>query len=222
MEEQTAAVVKGNSENDSNGSVNVNSESSLNAAAETISESTSNAAQADKESSSNGAVNAGEENNSNGGTKMSEQVNTQSNVSLDTANIEAMLKRIEKANKKQLAWARIAAIFMILLFVVIGGALFKVVPRVIDTLNNINVAVSSANEVLEQANAAISDINQMSRSLTTTSDELSKMLSENSEALASAIAQIEAIDFESLNNAIVDLETTVGPLADFMGRFSKK
>ena len=62
----------------------------------------------------------------------------------------------------------------------------------------------------------------MSRSLTTTSDELSAMLSQNSEALASAIAQIEAIDFESLNNAIVDLETTVGPLANFMGRFSKK
>ncbi|MBO4375155.1 MAG: hypothetical protein J5829_08635 [Lachnospiraceae bacterium] len=208
MEEQTAAVVKGNSENDSNGTVNVTG----------VAVPAVTASQADpgrKNDENNGTV-------SNGGMKMAEQANKNEVAAVDMEKIQEMLKRIEKSNKKQVGWARTAAIFMILLFVVIGGALMMVVPKVIDTLSNIDVAVNSANEVLMEADAAISDINEMSRSLTTTSDELNAMLSQNSEALASAISQIEAIDFESLNKAIVDLETTVGPLANFMGRFSKK
>ncbi len=207
MEEQTAAVVKGNNENDSNGTVKV-TEAMLPAGTVTP----------DPQSNGN---NENKDNGSNGGVKMAEQVNSV-NANVDMQKIEEMLKKIERSNKKQLGWARTAALFMILLFLVIGGALFVMVPRVINTLTNIDVAVNSANEILQEADAAISDINKMSRSLTTTSDELSAMLSENSEALASAISQIEAIDFESLNNAIVDLETTVGPLANFMGRFSKK
>ncbi|MCR5650490.1 MAG: hypothetical protein K6F86_04855 [Lachnospiraceae bacterium] len=208
MEEQTTAVVKGNNENDSNGTVNVTG---------TVLPET--AATSD-DSGSKKIEN--EANGSNGGVNMAEQVNKNEVSAVDIGKIEEMLKRIEKSNKKQVRWARIAALFMILLFVVIGGALFMVVPKAINTLANIDVAVNSANEVLKQADAAISDINEMSRSLTTTSDELSAMLSENSEALASAISQIEAIDFDSLNEAIKDLETTVGPLANFMGRFSKK
>ncbi len=248
MDETTAAVVKGHNENDSNGDVRVSvndgqaaegieevksEENAVNAentekteegeaAAESKEDESSESSkdESSKEEGNDGKVNMEiEKNDSNGGVKMAEQGNTQV---VDTAKIEALLQKIEKENRKQVRWARTAGIFMILMFVVIGGALFMVVPRVIDTLNNINVAVSSANEVLVQADAAISDINEMSRSLTSTSDELNKMLSQNSEALASAIAQIEAIDFESLNNAIVDLETTVGPLADFMGKFSRK
>ncbi len=208
MEEQTAAVVKGNNVNDSNGTVKV-TQAMLPAGTETpVTQSSENSKNAD--------------NGSNGGVNMAEQVNKNEVTTVDMQKIEEMLRKIEKSNKKQVGWARTAAIFMILLFVVIGGALFMMVPRVINTLTNIDVAVNSAYEVLQEADAAISDINQMSRSLTTTSDELSAMLSENSEALASAISQIEAIDFESLNKAIEDLETTVGPLANFMGRFSKK
>ncbi len=257
--DETAAVVKGNSENDSNGEirVSVNDQEAVagiealkseeNAAGTENTEETENAEETEKREAAADIETAGdgesskeeaesgesikeegndgksdnetENNDSNGGVKMAEQGNTQV---VDTAKIEAMLQRIEKANKKQVRWARTAGIFMILLFVVIGGALYMVVPKVVDTLNNINVAVSSANEVLVQADAAISDINEMSRSLTSTSDELNAMLSENSEALASAISQIEAIDFESLNKAIADLETTIGPLANFMGKFSKK
>ena len=211
MEEQTAAVVKGNNENDSNGTVKV-TEAQVPAAP------AAPAAPAPQE----GTGSENSDNGSNGGVNMAEQVNNSVNSNADLQKIEEMLKKIEKSNRKQVGWARTAALFMILLFVVIGGALFIMVPKVIDTLTNIDVAVNSANEVLQEADAAISDINEMSRSLTTTSDELSAMLSQNSEALASAISQIEAIDFESLNNAIVDLETTVGPLANFMGRFSKK
>ena len=211
MEEQTAAVVKGNNENDSNGTVKV-TEAQVPAAPA--------APAAPEPQAGTGSENS--DNGSNGGVNMAEQVNNSVNSNADLQKIEEMLKKIEKSNRKQVGWARTAALFMILLFVVIGGALFIMVPKVIDTLTNIDVAVNSANEVLQEADAAISDINEMSRSLTTTSDELSAMLSQNSEALASAISQIEAIDFESLNNAIVDLETTVGPLANFMGRFSKK
>ena len=213
MEEQTAAVVKGNSENDSNGTVNVTG----------VALPDSPAAQTGSGEKKEAEKKEAEKNQvSNGGTKMADQVNNNAVTTVDVEKIEELLKKIERSNKKQVRWARTAGIFMILLFVVIGGALFMMVPRVINTLANIDVAVNSANEVLKEADAAISDINEMSRSLTTTSDELNSMLTENSAALASAISQIEAIDFESLNKAIEDLETTVGPLANFMGRFSKK
>ena len=140
---------------------------------------------------------------------------------VDTQKIEQMLQQIIKTNKKQVRWARTAALFMILLFLVIGGAIFVLVPQLTDTLSNINTAVAQANDLLNQAEDSLKDINDMTVSLTDTSNQINSVLSENSEALASAISQIEAIDFEGLNNAIAELETTISPFANFMSRFNR-
>ncbi len=164
------------------------------------------------------------------------QAATRVEANVNTQKIEEMLAKIQKANKKQVAWARTAALFMILLFLVIGGALFIMVPQIMSTLRNINVAIDQANEALNQANGILAqgndlldqaegtlvEINNMSTSLTTTSDQVNSVLSENSEALASSIAQIEAIDFEGLNSAIADIETTIEPLANIVSKFNKK
>lgn len=164
------------------------------------------------------------------------QVTTKVEASVDTKRIEELLEKINKSNKKQVGWARTAALFMILLFLVIGGALFIMVPQIMSTLNSINAAVAQANDILVQANDILAqgndlltqaegtlvEINTMSSSITTTSDQVNQVLSENSEALASSIAQIEAIDFEGLNSAISDIEITIEPLAKIMSRFGSK
>lgn len=195
-------------------------------------------------------------NEGNDSTQATGQVTTRVEANFDTKRIEDMLARIEKANKKQVAWARTAALFMILLFLVIGGSLFIMVPQIMSTLRNINVAVNQANEILAQANdlvvqaneiagqatdiaaqatdmleqgnqllsqaeGTLVEINTMSTSLTTTSDQVNTMLTENAEALSSSIAQIEAIDFEGLNAAIGDVKTTIEPLAGLMSKLNK-
>ena len=160
-------------------------------------------------------------NEQTGAQGVNTSIPAQINANVDTKDIELMLQTLVKTNKKQVRWARTAGIFMILLFVVIGGALFILIPQITHTLSNINAAVQQANDILVQAEDSLKDINDMSASLTTTSDQLSTMISQNSEALASSISQIESIDFEGLNAAIADLETTVGPLANFMSRFNR-
>ncbi len=164
------------------------------------------------------------------------QVPAKVEASVDTKRIEELLVKIEKANRKQVKWARTAAFFMILLFLVIGGALFIMVPQIMSTLRNINAAVDQANGILVQANDILAtgnellaqaqdtlvEINEMSNSLTTTSDQINDVLAQNSEAVANSIAQIEAIDFDGLNKAIGEFQTAIEPLANIMGRFNKK
>ncbi len=182
------------------------------------------------------AVVMGNQGNDSQATGQTIQVPAKIDATVDTKKIEEMLAKIEKANRKQLGWARTAALFMILLFLVIGGALFIMVPQIMGTLRNINAAVDQANGILVQANDILEtgndllaqaqdtlvEISTMSNSLTTTSDQVNEVLSQNAEAVASAIAQIEAIDFDGLNSAIGDFQTAIEPLANFVARFNKR
>ena len=133
--------------------------------------------------------------------------------------MEELLRQILEAVKNEVKYAKRAAFFMMGLFVVFLVAAIIVIPKVVETLSNVNTAVVSAGETLKGADDAIENINKMSDSITKTSDNMNSMLTDNSESLTAAVEKMNSIDFDGLNSAITDLQDAVGPFADFMNRF---
>ncbi|MBQ8956427.1 MAG: hypothetical protein IJ075_05610, partial [Lachnospiraceae bacterium] len=133
--------------------------------------------------------------------------------------MEELLRQILEADKNEVKYAKRAAFFMMGLFVVFLVAAIIVIPKVVETLSNVNTAVVSAGETLKGADDAIENINKMSDSITKTSDNMNSMLTDNSESLTAAVEKMNSIDFEGLNSAITDLQDAVGPFADFMNKF---
>lgn len=139
--------------------------------------------------------------------------------------MEELLKQILAADKKEVKYAKAAAFFTFGLFAVMLAAVVILVPKVVETLSSINkTAISVEQTITEAANAienaeqTIKNIDAMSGSLTTTSDTMNQMLVENSENLAEAVDKMNKVDFDSLNQAIKDLEDAVGPFARLMNR----
>lgn len=154
-----------------------------------------------------------------------EAVNTETNETTSPVtevnggeSMEDLLRQILAADKKEVKYAKIAAFFMMGIFVIFLVAGIIIVPKVVETLANVNTTVITAGKTLESANAAIDKINTMSASITATSDNMNTMLTDNSKSLTDAVAKMNDIDFEGLNKAIQDLQDAVGPFASFMNK----
>ena len=133
--------------------------------------------------------------------------------------MEELLRQILEADKKEVKYAKRAAFFMMGIFLIFLVAAIIIVPKVVETLANVNRTVITAGETLEDANEAIKNINTMSASITETSESMNTMLTDNSESLTDAVAKMNKIDFAGLNQAIQDLQDAVGPFATFMNKF---
>ena len=137
----------------------------------------------------------------------------------NSESVEELLKQILEADKKEVKYAKRAAFFMMGVFVVFLVAAVIVIPKVVETLSYVNNTVIAAGETLKGADEAIVNINQMSTSITKTSDNMNSMLTDNSQALTDAVEKMNSIDFDGLNSAIKDLQDAVGPFAGFMNKF---
>lgn len=142
-------------------------------------------------------------------------------------SMEDLLRQILEADKKEVRYAKMAAIFTFGLFVILLAAAIIIVPKVVTTLASVNntlitvgKTIETANGTIEQANGAIDGINTMTSSITETSDNMNSMLTDNAEVLTDAVEKMNNIDFEGLNQAIQDLQDAVGPFATFMKKFN--
>ena len=79
-------------------------------------------------------------------------------------SVEDLLRQILDADKKEVKYAKRAAFFMMCIFVIFLVAAIIIVPKVVETLANVNTTVITAGKTLESANAAIDNINTMSAS----------------------------------------------------------
>lgn len=133
--------------------------------------------------------------------------------------MEELLRKLLETNKKEVRYARLAAFFMMALFLVFLAAAVILVPKVVETLSYANNTIVSAGQILEEADETIKNINTMSSSITQTSDNMNGMLTENAQELTKAVENMNSIDFDGLNKAIKDLQDAVGPFASFMNKF---
>ncbi len=133
------------------------------------------------------------------------------------ARVETLLRRLEeqsvlqtKLAKKRLFWARLStAVFAVALMLLAG----RVIPAVERTLTNANTTLLEVTTLAQQLEGA--DIPAILDNLDQTLTESRASLAEASEA----VQAVSSIDFESLNQAILDLKRLVeNPLGSLFGR----
>lgn len=125
---------------------------------------------------------------------------------------EKMIEQLLADNKKKTLAARITAFAAVGIFLLVAAAFLMIVPQAVHTLENMD-------EILVSAKETVTQISEMSSNITTTSTNLNTFISDNAQTLTDAVANLNSIDYDTLNQAITDLQTAVEPFANLMGRF---
>ena len=137
-------------------------------------------------------------------------------ASLSDKELEAMLKRLEDSNERQASYAtkqyrmsQITALASILILAIVIYTSATIIPRVNRLFDDVETVMDSVNVVakeLEEANLGqmVTDIDN----LVTSSDQ----------SVKEALRQINSVDIQTLNQAILDLSNLISPLARFFGK----
>lgn len=115
-----------------------------------------------------------------------------------------LLEEMKKINQKTLMHQRVMSVLM-LVFVV---AVVSLLPTVVTTLETAKTTLTHMNEAITQMEGALSEVETLATEAGTAMDGMEQ-----------ALENINAIDIESLNQAITDLGEVVKPMADFFGKF---
>lgn len=148
------------------------------------------------------------------------------NEKVEQTEKDMLAAMVEKMDK-QLFFTKLLAGASCALVVVMIIVAFLVVPPAVKSLNAAKEVMAAANTTLEEASGAIAtaedalkNVTDMSTNISQTSNNLNGFVVENAETMATAMKEIEEIDFKGLNQAIGDLQDAVGPFANFMRKFN--
>jgi len=133
----------------------------------------------------------------------------------DTKSVEqneelqtGILTEMQKMTKKTLMYQRITT-GLVLVFVI---AILCVVPSLLKTLEAVRYTLSEVDAAVEEANTAVSQAED-------TMKDLSDFVATAGNDLNEVVESFQTVDFDSLNNAIKNLDATVEPFAKFFGTF---
>jgi len=133
----------------------------------------------------------------------------------DNKEVLEYLEQIRDLNKKRLQWSRITALLMALFVVLVAC----VVPTVLKTLETAESTLVTANEAVIQAQTMMTDMTTTIDTMETTLNAVTALVNDSSKSMVDAFENINSIDFEGLNQAIVDLGDVVEPLSNFFKKF---
>lgn len=129
----------------------------------------------------------------------------------------AMLGRIEASNagqekyaKKQYRMTQISAAANLLVLAIVIYVVVSLLPKVNTTLRNLNYIMEDLQTVSSQL--AEVDLEGMVNNVDT-------LVNESNNSLNDAMRKLNSIDFDTLNDAIKNLNDTVEPFANFFNRF---
>lgn len=123
-----------------------------------------------------------------------------------------LLEALLKDSKKRSSYARAAALCAagILAVVLVTAALL--IPKVLGIASQVEDVVASAETTITQ-------ISDMTVSITSTSTSLNTFITDNSQTLTDTVDSVSQIDVATLNGAIRDLKDAVEPFANLMNKF---
>ncbi len=130
-----------------------------------------------------------------------------------------ILKELLEFEKKEAKYQKTTSILIFCLVVIMGIVSCMIVPVAVQTLTTANATIVQAQDALSKISSELDSINTMTSSITATSDNVNKMVETNSEDLTNAVKQLTSIDFDGLNRAIADLETSVGAFSKVASLF---
>ena len=134
-----------------------------------------------------------------------------------------LIEDIEKANRKQVTYARLQFIFSIVaavccMVLLLSG--MKVLPRLQETAAQAEVVLSNLETVTSEL--ADSNLSSMVENVDALVENVDGLVSTSQSGVEQTIEKINAIDFEALNAAIKDLSDVIEPIAKFFNTFKFK
>lgn len=132
---------------------------------------------------------------------------------------KVILEQLLAESKKRTRLTRMAAFAMVIMLAVLLVTGIMVVPKAISVLGEIEALALSTEALVENAEGSLSEISEMTASLTDTSAGLNTFITDNAQTLSEAISEMKDIDVNTLNEAISDLHDAVAPFASLMNRF---
>lgn len=118
--------------------------------------------------------------------------------------------------EKQCRLTRLLSVLFLCLVAVVVVFLFTLLPRITETLDELNVVMENTQEITSEIKTA--DINGTIQSLNDTLESVSGLVDDSAESLSQTLQKMEAMDIDTLNKAILDLYQVVDPLASLFSR----
>ena len=141
----------------------------------------------------------------------------------NTQKLMDLLEQMEKANRKQVAYARLQFVFSVIaaiccILLLLAGV--KVLPQ-------LQEAVLQAETVLTNLETVTTDLAQadligMVENVDALVTNVDGLVGTSQEGVEQTMAKINAIDFDALNDAIKDLSDVIEPIAKFFNTFKFK
>jgi len=133
-----------------------------------------------------------------------------------------LLNKIEASNRKQLMYTRIQCIAAVLAVACFAGIFFLIK----DFLPQISAIITEIPGVVEQMEIVLSNLEIVTSELTAVDFEgmvagVNTLVQTGQLGLEQTVENLNAIDFDTLNQAIQDLADVVEPLAKFSKLFGK-
>jgi len=133
-----------------------------------------------------------------------------------------LLNKIEASNRKQLMYTRIQCIAAVLAVACFAGIFFLIK----DFLPQISAIITEIPGVVEQMEIVLSNLEIVTSELTAVDFEgmvagVNTLVQTGQLGLEQPVENLNAIDFDTLNQAIQDLADVVEPLAKFSKLFGK-
>ena len=135
-----------------------------------------------------------------------------------------LLTEIAKSGSQRKIFSLVTAIAVLLVFVVLAIGVKKitgVLPAVESALNQVGSAagelettMKDVDKIAEQAETSLSGIDSLV-------ENTNKMVQDNTKNVSEAFSNFNKVDFDSLNQAIKDLQDVVQPLAEFANMFRR-
>ncbi len=115
--------------------------------------------------------------------------------------------------KKQLNMMKALMFVMVGIFLILLISVCVLVPKLMITLDNANVALEQISYMAEQMVSTADHVDDVFAGVET-------LVEDSSEGIAKALENMNSIDFDKLNQSIDDFNKVVSPLSSFFGRFN--
>ena len=134
-----------------------------------------------------------------------------------------LLEQMEKANRKQVAYARLQFIFSVIaaiccILLLLAGV--KVLPQLQEAALQAETVLTNLETVTTEL--AQADLIGMVENVDALVTNVDGLVGTSQEGVEQTMAKINAIDFDALNDAIQDLSDVIEPIAKFFNTFKFK
>lgn len=131
-----------------------------------------------------------------------------------------LLERIEKANRRQVRYARFQLIFTVIAAAACIALLLtgiKVLPQLEETVAQADVVLDNLESVTSEL--AQSDLSGMVENVDALVANVDGLVNTSQAGVEEAMEKLNSVDFGALNDAIKDLSDVIEPIAKFFKSF---